>query len=277
MRRCTTPMMIFVVVLALTGIGLLMVYSSSAVVAAAYVNHIRSDQLHLGEIFRPVNLHPLYLRKQLIWLALGLAAMILLYTSVDYNDILRRSKWICLVAFLLLLAVWIPGLGIEINGARRWIRLGPMTFQPSELAKLAAVIATAKMLSDRREQLQSFGRGFFPPLAIAAAFVAIIGVEDLGCAIVLAAIITTLWFIAGIRLLHLIALAPVGVAALAIGIFSKLYRVKRVITFICTLFGFDSTVICKVFGLEGPLKEAISTQGWQVQQALIAVGTGGLT
>jgi len=265
MRQFKTPMLILVLVLALSGIGALMIYSSSAVVAAAQVNRVRSDQLHLGKTFSAVNHHSLYLRKQLIWFALGLVAMMMLY-GTDYNQILRRSRWICLTAFLLLLAVYIPGIGHRVDKATRWIRLGPMTFQPSELAKLAVVIATAKMLSDRRDQLRSFGRGFLQPLAIGAVFVALIAVEDLGCAIVLTAIIMMLWFIAGIRLLHLIALAPVGLAALAVGIAIKPYRLERLVTFFHRFSESDVTVTAKM-----------AAKAWQADQSLIAVGTGGWT
>lgn len=254
MRRLNATICIFALVLALTGAGMLMIYSSSAVVAASRVNHARSQRLRLGNTFRPVNHHSLYLRKQVIWFGFGLAALMFLYAS-DYNKVLRRWKWLCLLSFLLLLAVYIPGIGLKINGARRWIRFGPMTFQPSELAKLALVIATAMLLSDRRDRLHIFTRGFLPPLLLAVPFVAIIAIEDLGGAVVLALIVATLWFIAGVRLVHLLSLVPAAVIAFGIGVLIKPYRWVRIVTF---LTGGD------VLG-----------SNWHSTQALIAVGTGG--
>lgn len=261
MQRLNAKLCIFALVLALTATGILTIYSSSAVVAASRVNRVRSRQLRLGETFRPVNHHSLYLRKQIVWCALGLTALMFFYAS-DYNKVLHRSKWLLLLSLILLGAVYIPNLGLQINGARRWIRLGPMTFQPSELAKLALVIVTAKMLNDRREQLYSFARGLLPPLLLVTPIVAIIAVEDLGTAIVIALIVGTLWFIAGIRLRHLLALAPAGLAALALGVLVEPYRRERVINFVKAILDRED------------LKELLSSS-WQPQQALIAVGTGG--
>jgi len=262
MRRLNATICIYALVLALTGIGLLMVYSSSSVVAASRVNKMRSSNLPLGETFHPVSHHWLYLRKQMVWCGLGLVFMLLLY-SADYNTILKRSKLLCLAAFLLLLCVYIPGIGVKIHHVRRWIRLGPFTFQPSEFAKLALVIATAKILNDRRKHLRSFFHGFFPALALASVFIVLIAIEDLGTAVVIALIMLVVWFIAGIRIVHLLSLVPPTLAVGVVAIFLKPWRLDRILIYLKWLF------------LGGVGAADIHKQAWQSWQSLIAVGTGG--
>jgi cell division protein FtsW len=183
-----------------------------------------------------------------------MVGLMVLYTA-DFNMILRHSKWLLLMAVILLGLVYVPHIGMKINGARRWIRLGPMTFQPSEFAKLVLVIATAKLLSEREKQLRSFTRGFLPPVMLGIPFIAIIAVEDLGSAVVLGLILATMWFISGIRLIHLMSLVPGAAAALVVGVIMKPYRVGRIIGF---LFHDDAM-----------------GRNWHAMQGLIAVGTGG--
>lgn len=133
---------------------------------------------------------------------------------------------------------------------RRWIQLGPLTFQPSELAKFALIIATAKILNDRHDRLREFAQGLLPPLLLAVTFVVMIGKEDFGSGVVLGMIVSSLWLIGGVRLRHLIALLPPAAAAGALLVVIAPYRIKRLIEFL--------TGGC-----------------WHVWQALIAVGSGG--
>jgi len=296
MQRFNATLAIFVLVLALTGFGLVMIYSSSAVVAAARVNKAQSEQLRLGEVLRPVNYHWLYLQRQLVWCGFGMLALILLY-GLDYNVVLKRSKWLLILTAILLAAVYIPHIGQKINGARRWIRVGPMTFQPSELAKLAVIIATAKMLNDGREQLLSFN-GFLPPLLLSVGFVAFIGIEDLGAAIVLALITATLWFIAGVRFRHLMLLGPIGMAGVAVGVVMRPFRLIRILIWLLSLICGGDITNPAVVEQAGPIRQAIIAFGmyivsliggssanlaaigekaWHIKMALIAVGTGGWT
>jgi len=256
MAKLSNPFRIFLLVLMLTAVGLVMVYSSSAVASASRINQMHLNGQKQVELFTPVNYHWYYLQRQLAWVVLGILALMLLY-GIGYDWLLKNWKLLCAAAFVLLLLVYVPGIGREINGARRWVGRGPFMFQPSELAKFALIIGTAKMLSDTakvlgdpRNRLSEFAKAFFPLLLPAALFVVVIGVEDFGSAFVLGLIVSSLWFIGGVRLRHLAALFLPALAVGAILIVLEPYRLTRIIEF-------------------------LTGKSWHVEQALIAVGSGG--
>src|SRR5690606_38965481 len=106
-----------------------------------------------------------FLKRQLAWAAIGVFAMIVTM-QIDY-DSWRKLAWpVLIVALLLLLVVLVPGFGTAIRGSRRWLDIGPLTFQPSEVAKLAMVLFMASFLSNRIGKMHLFTRGLLPPLII---------------------------------------------------------------------------------------------------------------
>ncbi|MBF0635324.1 MAG: FtsW/RodA/SpoVE family cell cycle protein, partial [Nitrospinae bacterium] len=123
--------MLILCTLLLLGVGLVMIFSSSAVIALERFG----DPYH-------------YLKRQAVWAVVGVGGM-LLAMSVDYRDLKRHIYLIYISAVILLLATLIPGIGINVNGAQRWINLGVTTFQPSEYAKLAVVIFFAGFLAKK--------------------------------------------------------------------------------------------------------------------------------
>ena len=154
-KKLAPDMWLFGVAVVLLSIGVVMVYSASAIVAA--------DRFHDPYFF---------LKKQLFWALLGSAGL-WLTLRVDYR---RLEGWVLpllIVAGALLVLVLIPPIGQAINGTRRWIRLGPVSFQPAELAKLALVVYLAAFLAKKRESLGDFRRGLLPPLAVAGALAAL--------------------------------------------------------------------------------------------------------
>ena len=128
-RRLTPDLSLFGVVLALVSIGVVMVYSASAIMAA--------DRFHDPGHF---------LKKQGVWAGLG---MIALFAGLcfDYRRLQRLVAPLLVLSFALLVLVLVPPFGQEINGTRRWLRLGPVSFQPVELAKLSLLLYLASFLA----------------------------------------------------------------------------------------------------------------------------------
>jgi len=149
----------------------------------------------------------------------------------------RRAAWPLLgVTALLLLIPLLPfthGIAPAINGARRWVNLGVVTVQPSELAKLAAVVWTAMLAAKKGEQIRTFQRGLLPFLVILGPLVGLIFLEpNLSMALLVAILAGTVLFTAGARIGHFL-LVGVGAAPLAVGaVASAQYRLARVLTFL---------------------------------------------
>jgi len=187
--------------------------------------------------------------------ALGVVLMHVL--SKRGLDLVRRYTPLLLtLSFVLLLVVLLPGIGVEVNGANRWIGAGSLSFQPSELAKLALVLYAAELLGSKRS-IRSI-RAAAPVILVAAVMALLVAVEpDLGTALVIAGTTTALLVAAGVPLRHLAVAA--GIAAALIAIFALLepYRRARLTSFI------------------DPWAHAGGT-GFQSVQGQIALGSGGL-
>src|SRR5215510_9260597 len=185
-RKLRPDMWLFGAVVLLLSAGVVMVYSASAIVAA--------DRFQDPYLF---------LKKQLVWALLG-AGCLLVALRIDYRRLERLGWPVLLAAGVLLVLVLVPPLAQPINGTRRWLRLGPVSFQPAELAKLALVIYLAGYLSRRREGLHDFWRGLLPPLMIAVAFaVLVLAQPDLGNCLTLIMVTLGLLYLAGVRTRHL--------------------------------------------------------------------------
>ena len=143
MRR--TRQYILLVTVILLALGVVMVYSSSA-------NHA---QERFGS-------DTYFLQRHVCYIAAGILLTILIM-SIDYHILQRYTKIILMISLGLLVLVLVPGIGMEVNGARRWFRAGPFSFQPSEFAKLAVIICMADFLSRKQPKIKSFFYGFLPP------------------------------------------------------------------------------------------------------------------
>jgi len=213
-RKVTPDMWLFGAAVVLLSAGVVMVYSASAIVAA--------DRFHDPYFF---------LKKQLFWALLGSLAM-LAAVRVDYRRLERFVVPALVVAGVLLLLVLIPPIGQAINGTRRWIRLGPVSFQPAELAKLALVFYLAAFLARNQERLDDLRRGLLPPLLVGAAFAGLVFVQpDLGNCLTLVALTFGLLFLAGSPVRYLgWALAP-ALPLLVVAIAMAPYRLRRITAF----------------------------------------------
>ncbi len=226
------------VVATLLAVGVIMIYSTTA------FNHA-SD--------------PTYkLRKQLLWVTIGVVCMILAWHT-DYRLYARYRKLILAGAVAMLLCVYMPGLGREINGAHRWLRIGSLSIQPSELAKIAVIIYVSATILELEDRVKSFTRGFLP-LAAAIGFVALLVLvePDFGTGTFIAFIGVTLMFVGGVRIFHIAAFGTVAlVPLLAVLAFMFEHVIGRIRVFLNT----DADPLGR---------------GYQIKQSLIALGSGGL-
>ena len=196
-------------------LGLVMVYSASSPLA----DHRMGDSYY-------------YLKKQALFCLLGIGLM-LVAKRTPVTFYLRLAYPLLGLSYLLLIMLFIPGIGAKIGGAHRWIRLGWLTLQPSELAKFSLVIYMAYSMAKKGNQMTSFSQGLVPHLLVAGAFMALIVLQpDLGTAVIIACWLLVLLFVGGVRITHLLviflALAP-GVIWM---ILRADYRLKRWLAFI---------------------------------------------
>lgn len=226
------------VVATLLAVGVIMIYSSTA------FNHA-SD--------------PTYkLRKQLLWVTIGVVCMMLAWHT-DYRLYAKYRKLILAGIVAMLLCVYVPGLGREINGAHRWLRIGSLSIQPSELAKIAVIIFVAATISELDEKVKNFARGFLP-LAAAVGFVALLVLiePDFGTGTFIAFIGVTLMFVGGVRIFHIAAFGTVTLVPLLVVL---AFMFEHVIGRIRVFLNADADPLGR---------------GYQIKQSLIALGSGGL-
>jgi cell division protein FtsW len=188
------------IVLALLGIGLVMLYSATAVVAERSPRY--GDDTY-------------FLVRQLAWVLLGLAAMAV--AARVPPGAWERWRWPILAATVVVLAlVFVPGLGARINAARRWVQVGGFFFQPSEAAKLGIAVFLCGFAAADPERLRSFFRGFVPAFGTLAAVCALILIEpDLGTSLFVAACMGFMLLVAGVRWSHLLPFVVLGLAGAA--------------------------------------------------------------
>ncbi len=229
-------------VMALTAIGIVMVYSASSV--RSYFS--TADPASQG-------------LEQLVWAAIGLTGL-LVAMRIDFRHLRYLAIPIFVITLVLLVVVLIPGIGAEINGSRRWIVIpGVGTLQPAEFAKLAVVLYLAHWLDRRGRAVRSFWNGVVPfALLVAPGFFLIAAEPDLGTAGVYAVVAVSIFFMAGANMLYLGAIAASVVAAAWLMVAATSYQLDRVQSFL------------------DPFRDPLGT-GYNTIQALLALGLGGLT
>jgi cell division protein FtsW len=198
-----------------------------------------------------------FIKRQGMYGLLGLGGL-LLGRTIDYH---RYQKWVYHILFLSLISlvlVFVPGIGGKVRGAARWLRLGPLTLQPSEFAKLAMALFMAYSLARKQDKMKYFAIGFLPHMIVAGLFIALIGKEpDFGTAITLAAIVFVMLFVGGTRLTHIL-LALGAVIPLAVLMVLK-----------------DPKKFDRILSFLDPFKHGQDV-GYQLKQSLLAIGSGGI-
>jgi len=239
-KKREPDLVIFVVVLILLAIGLVMVFSASYLIAAEQLN----DQYY-------------FLRRQSFWVLIGLLGMFF-FSKFDYKKLRRLAPFLVLISFFLLTMVYVPGVGVEVKEAQRWIGVAGFTIQPAEFTKLALIIFTAAYLSSQSVNLNRFWSSSFIPILITGlSFLFIVEQPDLGSALVLVLGVLLLIFIAGIPWRHLLILGGMALPAIIFFAAAEPYRLRRLTSFV------------------DPWMDPLGA-GYHVIQSLYALGPGGL-
>ncbi|MFC2947303.1 putative lipid II flippase FtsW [Virgibacillus sediminis] len=212
MRNVDTGLLMLI--LLMVAFGLMMVYSASFVFAA----------LEYGNASH-------FFSRQMIWAVLGL----LLFTVVSFIPYQMYGRYIAffvgLTIFLLVL-VLVPGVGLERNYSTRWLGIGPLVFQPSEIAKVVMILYFARAYSKKREYIEDFKNGLLPPLImLGAVFFLILAQPDLGTGISITIACGAILLVSGAKITHLGGLGLVAGSGIAYLGFSAEYRLERITSF----------------------------------------------
>ena len=218
--------------------GWVMVYSSSALFAEARYH----DQYF-------------FLKKQVMWSIIGIAAF-LFSANVSLSFFQSKVRWLygaSLVSLVLVLFF-----GKEISGAQRWLRFGFVSFQPSELAKIAIIFTVADYLDRKQSRMREFKKGLVPLLGMVGLLLGLILIEpDLGTPVLMGGVCLALLILGGARWMHLFLMAIAVLPLVAVSIFKVRYRLERMMAYL------------------NPWSDAQGT-GYQLVQSLLALGSGGI-
>ncbi|MRX72924.1 putative lipid II flippase FtsW [Bacillus lacus] len=222
-------------------LGILMVYSSSTYISVQYFD----------------NPHHFF-HRQLLWLIIGIVPF--LFGLIFPIKLFKRfDKILVLVTIFLLLLVLIPGLGVERNYSTRWIGIGPLLFQPSEIAKVTMIFYFASVYAKKQKYIDQFLKGIMPPLVLLFfVFCLILLQPDLGTATSILLVCSLMLFCSGAKLKHLLLLGSAVGATIVLFAFSEEYRIRRVVSF---LDPFDDP----------------QGSGYQLINSYFAIHSGGLT
>ena len=227
------------VTLVLLIIGTVMIYSSSSIMAMERFND--------GYYF---------LKKQLVFVFLGLVVMSVM-SKIPYRHIRKVAYLGIFVSFALLCVVLIPGFGVKVGGATRWLRVGGFSFQVTEVVKVALVLFLAHFFTKKAEHIREFRKVFLAPLIVTFAMIGLILLQpDFGTSVVVMVVMMFMFYLAGCRILYIsgivAAFVPVGIAL----IMYKSYRLKRLLSFL------------------DPWQDP-NNSGFQIIQSYISFGSGG--
>jgi len=229
-------------ILMLLVISVVMVYSSSSVVALTTYDD-----------------SSFFMKRQLLWVAAGLV-LLTLTMRIDHRRLSdqRVVLTVMAVSFILLALTLFPGIGRMVNGSRRWLRLGMMSFQPAELAKFAIVVYMSYYVAKKGERIRDFMNGMVPAYVVTAVFLSLAVLQpDFGSAMTLACVAGIMLFAGGANILHiggtLLAALPLIIFAVA----HKAYRWRRIVAFL------------------DPWSDPQGA-GHQIIQSFLAFGSGGL-
>ena len=197
-----------------------------------------------------------FFNRQLLWCLVGALAFIAT-ARMDYHRWRPMAPWILVATVALLALVLMPGIGVQVDGSRRWLGIGDLRMQPSELAKIALLFFGADLLTRRQESMTNW-RAWSPMLVVLGGLGFLVILEpDLDSTIVLSLITFGLLLIGGARLKHLSGLASIGIATATVLALAAPYRRARVFAFL------------------DPWSDTSNT-GYQIAQSLIAIGSGGV-
>jgi cell division protein FtsW len=236
--------LLLIIMLGLIALGLVMLSSTSAVLAPQDMTSVYSN-----------------LRKQFVWLVIGGVVCVFL-SRYDYQKLLRLAPWAIGFACVLLALCLIPHVGVKINGSPRWLRVAGWTYQPSEFAKLALILFLSWWMGKNQRHAGEFLKGFFwPMLGVTPILLLMIIQQDYGTTAIMGVILVTMMFCAGSKLFYLVPASLFGLAGIVVISLFKAERHARWMAFLHS----------------GPMTDpALLQKIYQQKQALIALGSGGL-
>lgn len=239
-QRGPIDVILLLAVATLVGVGTLAVYIGSSWRA----------ELRFGDDMFFVNQH-------LFGVALGVVAL-LIGNRFDYRWYRKLARPILFISVLLLFMTLLPGIGIELNGARRWLNLGVIHFQPAELAKVAVCVFMAYSMERRYGQVHAASTYYGHGVALALLTAPLLLQPDFSSAVIVTGIVACMLFVGGARWMHFVATAGVLVILALAAIYTEGYRVRRVMTWI------------------DPWADA-SGDSWQLTNAWVALARGGFS
>ncbi len=239
-KKSPADFIIIFAVTLLTSIGIVMVFSASQYSAGIRFN----DDFH-------------FLKSQLQWSVIGMVIMAIA-SKIHYKKIQRYANLILIVCVILLSVIFIPGIGVEYNGATRWIGIGSHTIQPSEIAKIGIIIFMANSLAQKKEDIRTLTRGIIPYILLTGIISGLIVLEpDLSTSVLIAAVIFAMLFVAGANLKYIALLGSIALPALIWLVMAAEYRLERFTSFL------------------DPWAD-MAGDGYQIIQSLLALGSGGI-
>jgi len=231
---------LLIVTLALVGIGIVMVYSTSAIIAAD----------RFGDPYY-------FLKRQALYAGIGFVLMILMI-FFPYEILKRFAYPILILSILTLIGVLIPGIGHRAGGSMRWLKIQFFSFQPSEFAKLGLIIFLAYFLTKKEEKIRSFSFGFLPTVLFSGLVIALVVREpDFGAALFLTAMVFILLFISGVRVIYIAGACMLAAPVVYYFLMNVGYRYRRLMSFV------------------RPWEDATGTS-FQIIQSFLSFGSGGL-
>jgi cell division protein FtsW len=173
-----------------------------------------------------------FLRRQLLWILTGAVAAVAA-AHVPLESIRKAVPGLILLAFILMVLTFVPGIGEPVQGARRWLFIFGVSIQPSELVKLALVMYLASIFSKKQERIDDALNALLPPLLIVAVFVALTYMQnDFSTAFFILIISLAMFLVAQIRMLHLLLLSVLVLPLGGVLLFTKTHRVRRLMAFL---------------------------------------------
>ncbi len=241
---------LFIVVLILLGMGITMVLSASSPMSLSTTSSSYT-----------------YVSKQAIAAVLGIIVMLII-SKIDYKILSRFYKIIWIVSIVGLAAVMIPGIGVTVKGATRWIKFPVFgTIQPSEITKLGLIIFFAAYLTKHRNELKKLWKGFFKPILFFLAppiFIILVIQSHLSASVLIILTISVMMLMAGCKVSHFAIFGGAGVTIGSIGLYV-----------LAKYFGIGAYRLKRITAFLDPWADPLDT-GWQIIQGLYAIGSGGL-
>lgn len=241
---------LFIVVLILLGMGITMVLSASSPMSLSTTSSSYT-----------------YVSKQAIAAVLGIIVMLII-SKIDYKILSKFYKIIWIISIIGLAAVMIPGIGVTVKGATRWIKFPVFgTIQPSEITKLGLIIFFAAYLTIHRNELKNLWKGFFKPILFflaPAIFIILVIQSHLSASVLIILTISVMMLMAGCKISHFAIFGGVGATVGGIGLYV-----------LAKYFGIGAYRLKRITAFLNPWADPLDT-GWQIIQGLYAIGSGGL-